>query len=172
MFLQFLKEFFLKRKLKNSFANVKPEQVSGRVRRVGLLLDESYVDSREGIVSELTAGGIAPGSIAILAFRNKIKKNETFDYPVFSMKDISWAGGIAKKEVTDFTAQHFDLLISYYDIGKTPLMLVTQESKAAFKVGFSTVDKRLNHFTITTVAEKYQIFVAELFRYLKILNKI
>ncbi len=172
MFLRFLKEFFLKRKLKNSFANVKPERVSGAIRSVGLLLDESYLDSREAVLDELAANGIERNTIQVLAFRDRIRKQETFDYPVFGWKDISWSGAILKQDVNTFSGQPFDLLVSYYDIEKTPLMLVTQQSKAAFKAGFSTVDKRLNHLTITTVAENHPVFVTELFRYLKILQKI
>lgn len=172
MFLRLLKGFFLKRKLKNSFANVRPEQVSGPVRTVGLLLDETYVGWREGITGALVSKGIGPEAITVLAFRDRVRKNERFDHPVFSMKDVSWTGSIDRAEVGDFTDRPFDLLISYYDVEKAPLLLVTQQSKAAFKVGFSTVDKRLNHFTIATVAEQYQVFVDELFRYLKILNKI
>jgi hypothetical protein len=64
------------------------------------------------------------------------------------------------------------MLISYYDFEKAPLMIITQQSKASFKVGFSTIDKRLNHFMIDTNVEKQEVFTNELFRYLKILNKI
>jgi L-rhamnose mutarotase len=51
-------------------------------------------------------------------------------------------------------------------------VLLSNESKASFKVGFSSIDKRLNHFMINTNAENYTIFIDELFKYLKILNKI
>jgi len=69
-------------------------------------------------------------------------------------------------------AQKFDLLISYYDVEKAILLTITHNSKAQFKVGFSSVDKRLNHLMINTNAENYKVFTHELFRYLKILNKI
>lgn len=172
MFLNFLKEFFLKRKLKNSFSNVKSEAGSGSVKTVGLLLDEASVSARENMVSALVQQGIAPVNIGILAFRNRIKKSEVFDYPVFSMADMGWAGSISKREVTEFVARPFDLLISYYDVEKHPLMLVTQKSKAGFKVGFAAVDKRLNHFTVGVAAAEHQVFISELFRYLKILKKL
>ncbi len=172
MFLNFLKEFFLKRKLKNCFANVKNDASGNRIKTVGLLLDESYFPARENLVEVLVQHGILPEHINILAFRPAIRKNEVFDYPVFSMKDISWSGEIRGETVEKFTAQHFDLLISYYDVEKTALLLVTRLSAADFKTGFSSIDKRLNHLTITTVAENYKVFVEELFRYLKILNKI
>ena len=79
---------------------------------------------------------------------------------------------INNKEVRDFVESEFDWLISYYDIEKAGLMQVTNLSKARFKVGFSSIDKRINHFMIDTNAENYEIFVTELIKYLKILNKI
>ena len=45
-------------------------------------------------------------------------------------------------------------------------------SKAIFKVGFASIDKRLNHFMINTNAENYKVFAEEMFKYLRILNKI
>ena len=108
----------------------------------------------------------------MLVFKNKIKKNDTFDYPVFSHKDLSWTATFDKSEVKDFIAEKFDLLINYYDTEKAALLLVSNLSKANFKVGFLSVDKKLNHFMINTNAENYQVFVEELFKYLKILNKI
>jgi hypothetical protein len=107
-----------------------------------------------------------------LVFKNKIKKNEVFDYPTFSHKDLSWRATVDKKEVKDFVAQPFDLLINYYDTEKVALLLVSHLSKANFKVGFASIDKRLNHFMIDTNAENYKVFMDELFKYLKILNKI
>jgi hypothetical protein len=63
-------------------------------------------------------------------------------------------------------------LISYYDVEKPALLLTTHYSKALFKVGFASVDKRLNHLLIETTAENYKIYLKELFKYLKILKKI
>jgi len=51
-------------------------------------------------------------------------------------------------------------------------LLTTHLSKASFKVGFASIDKRLNHFMIDTNAENYMVFMEELFKYLKILNKL
>lgn len=172
MFLKFLKHFLLKRKLKNSLSNVKNNFNAETIKTVGLLIDESYFGSRQALIEELIGNGISEQNISLLAYKDKIKKNEQFGYPVFSIKDIDWDGAFKSEAVNTFMNESFDLLISYYDIEKAPLLFVTQRSKAAFKTGFSTIDKRLNHFMINTVAEDYEVFTSELFRYLKILNKI
>ena len=172
MFLNYLKDFSTKKIVKNSLSNVKHFPSDKVIQTIGIIFDESYFYEREALVKELIQNGIDENNIKILVFKDKIKKNEVFDYSIFSHKDLSWHGTVAKKEVEDFINEPFDLLINYYDTEKAALLLVSHLSKASFKVGFATVDKRLNHFMINTNAENYKVFVDELFKYLKILNKI
>ena len=172
MFLNYLKDFSTKKIVKNSLSNVKHLSSDTIIKKVGIIFDESYFYERESLVNELIKNGIDESNIKILVYKDKIKKNDVFDYPVFSHKDLSWHATIEKKEVKEFIKEPFDLLINYYDTEKVALLLVSHLSKASFKVGFATVDKRLNHFMINTNAENYKVFVEELFKYLKILNKI
>ena len=172
MFLNYLKNFFTQKIVKKSLSNVKHSTKETTIKTVGIIFDESYFYEREALVAELVSNGILENDIKVLVFKNKIKKNEQFDYPVFSNKDLSWTATFEKSEVKDFIARKFDLLINYYDTEKPPLLMVSNQSKAAFKVGFASIDKKLNHFMINTNAENYKVFVDELFKYLKILNKI
>ncbi len=172
MFLNYIKNFFTQKIVKKSLANVKLTPSTNVIKTVGIIFDETYFYEREALVQELVNNNINESDISILVFKNKIKKNEQFEYPTFSHKDLSWTATFDKSEVKNFIAQKFDLLINYYDTEKPPLLLVTNQSKASFKVGFATIDKKLNHFMIHTNAENYKVFMDELFKYLKILNKI
>ena len=172
MFLNYLKNFFTQKIVKKSLLNVKHIHANEYIKTVGIIFDESYFQDREALVQELVKNNIKISDVKVLVFKDKIKKNEIFDYPTFSNKDLSWTATFDKSEVKDFIAQKFDLLINYYDTEKSALLLVSNQSKASFKVGFSSIDKKLNHFMITTNAENYKVFVEELFKYLKILNKI
>ena len=172
MFIKYIKEISLKKILKRSLHNVKPSSLITPIQTVGLVIDESYFYDKEQLMQELVACGIKENNIKMIVFRDKIKKNEIFSQPTFSNNDVSWKGDLKQIFATDFVNTPFDMLISYYDIEKAPLLLITNQSKALFKVGFSTVDKRLNHLMINTNAENHKVFVHELFRYLKILNKI
>lgn len=172
MFLNYIKDYFLKRILKNSLHNVKNIPSDVPVKTVGLIIDEDYFFEKDALVKELTANGIAENNIKIILHRNKIKKREVNLQPVFSIKDFNWEAVIISPSVNDFVNTKFDLLISYYDVEKAVLLHVTNNSKAVFKAGFSSIDKRLNHLMIDTNTGSYTVFVQELFRYLKILNKI
>ena len=107
-----------------------------------------------------------------MIYKDKIKSKELVASPFLSLKNISFAGEIDKTEVINFLDTPFDLLINYYDVNKYALLLLSIKSKANFKVGFDTVDKRVNHFIIKTLVDEYEMFTLELFKYLKILNKI
>lgn len=172
MFLKFIKDFGLKKIIKRSLSGYKPTASPDAVNTVGILVDESYFFDKEAFIAELVANGIQRNAIETLSFKEKIKPKEIVDCCHFTRKDISVTGTFEKEDVAAFINKPFDILISYYDVGKPPLMLATLRSKARFKVGFSNVDNRLNNFMISSQAEKYKEFASELFKYLKILNKI
>jgi len=172
MFLSALKNLFTKKIVKKSLSNVKPESTGMRVVTVGILFDETYFHDKEAILAALQSQGIALEKIDILVFKNRIRKQDVFDYPVFSHKDLSWQATFKSSQVKDFIDKRFDLLIDYYDVEKSALMVVSNLSKAKFKVGFASVNKKLHHFMIDTHAENHEVFLSELFKYLKILNKL
>ena len=172
MFFNYLKDLATKKIVKQSLSNVKHIASDKKIKTVGIIFDESYFYEREALVQELISNGIEEKDIKYIVFKDKIKKNEVFDFPVFSFKDLTWIAIIDNPQVNDFVKQPFDLLINYYDTEKTALLLASHLSKANFKVGFSLIDNRLNHFMINTNAENYKVFMDELFKYLKILNKI
>ncbi len=172
MFLNLIKDFFLKRIFKKNLHNVKNSSSLVPIQTVGLLLDESYFFDKELLVKELFNYGILENNIKIIVYKDKLKKSEDYLYPTFSGKNFNWKGDSTEPIVQEFVNEKFDLLISYYDVEKAVLLKMTHNSKAQFKVGLSAVDKRLNHLIISTNAENYKVFAHELFRYLKILNKI
>lgn len=172
MFLSKVKDFFTKKIVKKRLSNVKHIEINSTIKTVGIVFDESYFYEKESLLNELVKKGIAAENIRFFVFKNKVKKKEQFDYPIVTHKDINWNGTFDNAAVNDFINTKFDLLISYYDTEKAALLLLTHLSKADFKVGFSNVDSRLNHLMITTNAENHTVFIDELFKYLKILNKL
>ncbi|MRX38884.1 hypothetical protein GJU43_06335 [Flavobacterium sp. LC2016-23] len=167
MFLNYIKEFFVKKSLKNNLHNVKNEVFTSKVQTIGLLVDESKFRHSKELIRELISNGINPEDIKIVVYRDKLKKKTAYSRPTFGKKDISWDGNITVDFLNEFIAAEFDLMISYYDIEKAILMMVTSKSEAKFKVGFAAVDKKLNRWMIETTMENYKLFVFELFKYLK-----
>jgi hypothetical protein len=172
MFLNYLKNLFLKYTLRNKWQEVSFLPTTIAIRSVGLLIDETNFSDKDGLILELLKNGFDANQISILVYRDSINKKETYSNYTFNSAILNWNGTIKDTVVNEFIQTKFDLLIGYFDKEKAISLLITNNSKAKFKVGFSSIDKRLNHLTITTRIENYSIFVHELFKYLKILNKI
>lgn len=172
MFLKFIKDFRLKKIIKNTLTNYKAPVSGGRVVTVGILIDETYFADREALVAEVTAQGLAIDKVTALSFIDKVKKGQEPAHAYFTYNDVAADGTFTTPAASSFLQQPFDVLISFYDVQKPPLTLATLQSKAAFKAGFSTTDSRLHTFMVASQAENYKEFVAELFKYLKILQKL
>jgi hypothetical protein len=167
MFLNYLKDFFIKKTLKNNLHNVKDEVFTSNIQTIGLLIDESKFRHSKAIIEELISKGIKSENIKIVVFRNKFKDKKEYSLPTFGKKHIDWNGYIKTSFLNKFIETEFDLLISYYDVSKPILKLITNKSKAKFKVGFASVDKSINRWMINTSLNNYKLFVFELFKYLK-----
>jgi hypothetical protein len=167
MFLNYIKGFFVKKSLKNSLNIAKNEAFTNKIQTIGLLVDESEFHHSEELINDLIQQGITVENIKIVAFRDKFKKKETYLLPTFGKSDINWKSEFEVEFLNEFIKTEFDLLISYYEIEKPLLMLITSRSNAKFKVGFSSVDQRINHWMMDTNSQNYKLFVTELFKYLK-----
>jgi len=172
MFLKNIKSLLLKNRLKKQLRNVKDESLDHPVLKVGLVVDESSFLDTKALKQEIILNGIIEDNIKIIAYRDNLKDKEVYSHPTFSLKKINLKCEFTDSGINDFISDEFDLLINYYDEEKPILLFVTNNSKAKFKVGFSAVDKRLNHLLINIALADYKGFTQELFRYLKILNKI
>ena len=172
MFLNQLKLFVAKQIVNKSLSNVKLQHFQSKIKTVGLLVDETQMQSAQFLLQKLLDQGITLENISVLIFKDVISKTESIHFPSISYQDMNWLGRISKHEVISFEACTFDILIDFYDVEKIPLLAITQNSKAHFKVGFASIDQRLHHFFIATSHEKKEVFINELLKYLKILKKI
>ena len=115
---------------------------------------------------------VNPNKIKIIAFTEDDKDVETSRELLFSKKQIGWHAKIKNPELEDFLNMEFDALLCFYNEDKIELNLVTALSKANFKIGISSYDKRFFDFIIETKSKNFDVFKKELIKYLNILNKI
>ncbi|MBC5842718.1 hypothetical protein H8R23_14995 [Flavobacterium sp. F-380] len=172
MFLNYIKAFSVKRILKNSLQNDRRNPDSSTVRTIGVVVEESSLEIVEQLIKRFREQGIANQDIVVIVYRDKVKKGSAVSYPLFSARDLNWNATFSSTNVNDFIVTDFDLLISYYDVEKAGLLLLTNQSNAKFKVGLASVDKRLNDLIINTTVDNHVVFTQEIVKYLKILNKL
>lgn len=171
MFLDYLKRFLVKKTIEDSLLKCKRSSFLGDVKTIGLIVDEHYFANTQSLIEELVSYGIAKENIELLLFKSKSQVDFGVKTIKFTAAHLNWNAQIKNIEVQEFIAKEFDVLINYYDVEKAILLVATHESRANFKVGFSNIGKNLNDFMINTNLGNYKVFIQELFRYIKILNK-
>jgi hypothetical protein len=172
MFLKIIKNFLLKNKVSKLLSNTPANHSSSIIKSVGVIFDGNLNLKIENVIKELVKQGIEENQIKVLVFKNKINKNEVFDHELVTYKEFNWSGELTHSKSELFLNTNFDLLINYHEFDKPPLVYLSYLSKANFKVGLNTQDKIVNKFMVKTNIYNYQLFIDELFKYLKILNKI
>lgn len=172
MFYKTIKDFFLKKYIKNSIFNELTAVNNEVIKTIGILIDGRRFDQSEQLINEINKYSNNQFKINILVFRKKTNKNEIITNPFYTKKNIGFNGTIRKDEVKNFINFPFDLLINYFDEKDLNLEVISVLSNAKFKVGIESSNQSINHFFIKTNLEEYKSFTKILFDYLKIFKKI
>ena len=102
MFLNYLKNYFLLKFLKNNLHNTKISKEISSFQTVGLLIDESYFTEKEALIEEIIANGISGSNIKIIVYKDKWKKNKGYLHPTFGIKHLNWNAQITEPVVREF----------------------------------------------------------------------
>ena len=84
-------------------------------------------------------------------------------------KSISYSGNLKGKDSLEFISYDYDLLINFFKSNNV-LTLLSSKVNAKFRVGFSSVDSRLNDLIFSEKIKKFKEFDSELIKYLRIIK--
>ena len=162
-------QLFFNKKVKELLA-VEAESDSEKIKNVFIVLDD--ISLKEVTLANLKNNlGIQEKNIEILVFLQK-KSKEKDDKQLFSSKDFGWYGKINNDILKNILTKKYDLLINYSKIDNLYNNVLLLHIKAAFKVGFASLDNRFYDLLIDCKSSDIELFNKELKKYLEILNKI
>lgn len=140
------------------------------VKKVIIFLDTNA--NRTSVLSMLTSMlKISESDIKVVIFQQKLR-NEQRANEVITPKDFGWYGKIESEKIKNILTNKYDLLINYSKVDNLYLNLLLLQCKAAFKVGFAHLDKRLYDLMIRCESNERDLFNEELKKYLVILKII
>ena len=84
-------------------------------------------------------------------------------------KCVSFYGNISGKDSLEFISFEYDLLINFFKSNRF-LTLLSSKTNAKFRVGFESVDSKLNDLIFSEKIKKYNNFKAELIKYLNMIK--
>lgn len=144
-----------------------------QIQRIGIILDSEKEYLKESFHSLKKDLGLPETHFQIVVCENEKETINVFHGLVFSRKDLSWSGKIRNGELTAFARQERDVLICYTEADNKLADLLVSVTNADLKVGRreEVSSAGLFDLVISTGFEDVEVFIAELKKYLKILNK-
>lgn len=172
MILKGFKEKSIKKYFNKLLENRELLPVSKPIESLGVIIGQDQLISLELLESLAETLQIRHVKFKIIVFSEDKDAENVSIYPAYNETDFDWKGHIKNKELETFLNTPFDALISYYFKDELHLKLLTALSKAEFKIGVLTEEPRLNDLIITSNPKAFEVFKAELLKYLSILKRI
>lgn len=143
------------------------------IQRIGVILDSEEEQLKNSFQSLKQDLGLHDTHLQIVVCKDGGNKADIFQGLVFSRKDLSWDGKIRNGEITAFARQKMDVLISYIESDNKLAALLVSVANADLKVGRKEELSSAGLFdiVISTEFDDVEVFITELKKYLKILNK-
>lgn len=142
--------------------------------KFGVVLDSEDDYLKEYFLNLKSEYGLRDADFQIVICKDESVKNDVFQGLVFTPKDLKWNGKIRNGEIMNFTQRPMDVLISFTESDNKLASLLVLVANAEFKVGRKEEASSAGLFdmVINTEFDEVEIFLLELKKYLKILNKI
>ncbi len=145
------------------------------LKKLAVLIDARKEVDVFSVVKLADNLGVKSSQLHIMGFKDlkaHVEEQDGGHTHYFDEKMINYTGGFKSTSLNNFVTESYDVLINFYEENHSILNLVAASSKAKFKVGFSSVDNRINDLVIGTPTNNTDLFISELKKYLKILNII
>ncbi|WP_158979384.1 hypothetical protein [Cellulophaga sp. L1A9] len=160
---------YVKQLLSSPIANAKKGH---GIASVGCIVDLDKFEDVNLFYQLVDEFKLRPNSVKIIGYKSFYDKNSPYATPVFSDKDLGWNGAIENGYALEFLSREYDVLLNYYSDEQLLLQLMTLKTKARIRVGFDTVDHKLNDLILQTPLSDFGLFQKELKKYLKIFKEI
>lgn len=174
MLLKSLKKQILKKKIESKLKKVDAQLLdkSLPIKTVGCLVDRSLIADSSYFYDLFEELKIDQNKVSLLSFSDEGDASSgLFGYNV-TKNALSWKSDIVSDDAREFISHEYDLLINFFKNSNSVLGLISAHSNALFRIGFENIDNRFNDLIFSTKMSKKNVFKNELFRYLKIMNKI
>jgi len=174
MILKGFKQNALKKSIESYINKRKP---TGKkivaIKTLAVLIDASTSVNVLSLVKLANELGVKSDQLKVMGYKEDQKEMDAAtDAAYYNDKSFGVNGSMKSSSLKEFVNMDYDVLINFYAEDKLGLNLVAAASKAKFKVGFAEIDNRINDLVIGGVPGNTNLFIAELKKYLKILEII
>ena len=171
MIFKSLHESLVKKKINKSLEllneqiRIKPNPI----KTIGCIVDPLFPVEVNNFIKLVNKIGLKEKDLKLITFQENENGFNIFSNMNVTPKSISFTGNLPGKDSLEFISYDYDLLINFFKSNNV-LTLLSSKVNAKFRVGFSSVDSRLNDLMFSDKIKKYKEFDSELIKYLRIIK--
>jgi len=139
---------------------------------VGCIVDLDHFVDGEKFYELIDDFSLKPNGIKIIGYKRDFEKGSPYAIQIFSDKDLGWRGEIENGYALEFMGREYDLLVNYYEEDNLLMKLLSVRTPARIKVGFGTLNPKINDLILHASMKDFTLFKSELKKYLTVLNEI
>ena len=141
--------------------------------KFGVILDSEKDHLKEGFLKLKEEFGLRDADLLILTCKEERKNDDVYQGLIFTRKDLNWQGKIRNGEILNFAREPLDVLISFTEKESKLATFLVSVSNADLKVGRieDPGSAGLFDIVINTDFNEQEVFLMELKKYLRIINK-
>ena len=171
MIFKSLHESLVKKKINKSLEllnkqiRIKPNPI----KTIGCIVDPLFPVEVNNFIKLVNKIGLKEKDLKLITFQENENGFNIFSNMNVTPKSISFTGNLTGKDSLEFISYDYDLLINFFKSNNV-LTLLSSKVNAKFRVGFSSVDSRLNDLMFSDKINKFKEFDSELIKYLRIIK--
>ena len=139
------------------------------IKTLACIIDPSFPISVENFIDLSASLGLKEKDLKIITFQENKNIYNVFSSMNITPACISFYGNLNGKDSLEFISFEYDLLINFFKSNRF-LTLLSSKTNAKFRVGFESVDSKLNDLIFSERIKKYKDFKSELIKYLKMIK--
>jgi hypothetical protein len=151
--------------LLNNQIRIKPNPI----KTIGCIIDPMFPVEVNNFIKLVHKIGLKEKDLKLITFQENDNGFNIFSNMNITPKSISYTGNLTGKDSLEFISYDYDLLINFFKSSDV-LTLLSSKVNAKFRVGFNSVDSRLNDLIFSDKIKKFKEFDSELIKYLKLIR--
>ena len=171
MIFKSLHESLVKKKINKSLEllneqiRIKPNPI----KTIGCIIDPLFPVEVNNFIKLVNKIGLKEKDLKLITFQENENGFNIFSNMNVTPKSISFTANLTGKDSLEFISYDYELLINFFKSNNV-LTLLSSKVNAKFRVGFSSVDSRLNDLMFSDKINKFKEFDSELIKYLRIIK--
>jgi|TARA_B110000444_G_scaffold34577_1_gene29974 hypothetical protein len=139
------------------------------IKTLACIVDPSFPISTDNFIDLSNSLGLKEKDFKIITFQKNRNIFNVFSSLNMTPECVSFYGNLDGKDSLEFVSFEYDLLINLFKSNRF-LTLLSSKTNAKFRVGFESVDSRLNDLIFSQKIIKYNDFKTEIVKYLKMIK--